>query len=83
MTQTDVKKNRKFFILATLGLLVPVFILSMAFLAAKSDAKTKKEYDKIRLEHEAKIEKMKQQNKAPTEQVELDKNHSSAPDTKG
>lgn len=83
MAQAETKKTKKFFILASLGLIIPVFILSIAFIAAKSDAKTKKEYDKIRLEHEAKIEKMKQQNKGTTEQVELEKNHLSSPNTNG
>lgn len=73
MTQADIKKNRKFFILATLGLLVPVFILSMAFLAAKSDAETKKEYDKIRLEYEAKVEQNKQAQRK-SEQMTSEKN---------
>ncbi len=73
MTQADIKKNRKFFILATLGLLVPVFILSMAFLAAKSDAETKKEYDKIRLEYEAKVEQNKQAQRK-SEQTTSEKN---------
>ena len=61
MANTDVKQNRKFFILATLGLLIPVFILTMAFFAAKSDAETKKKYDKIRLDFEVKMEAKKQQ----------------------
>ena len=61
MTQVEAKKKRKLFILATLGLLIPIFILSMAFFAAKSDAETKKEYDKLRLEQEAKVELRKQE----------------------
>ena len=63
MTQVEAKKKRKLFILATLGLLIPIFILSMAFFAAKSDAETKRQYDQIRQEHAEKIELQKQQQK--------------------
>ncbi|AXQ21682.1 hypothetical protein BEN71_06220 [Acinetobacter wuhouensis] len=70
MTQVEAKKKRKLFILATLGLLIPIFILSMAFFAAKSDAETKKEYDKLRLEQEAKVELRKQEQRK-NEQAKL------------
>ena len=48
MSQTS---SKKFYIFATLALLFPVFLVGMAFLAAKSDAETKREYDQIRQEH--------------------------------
>ena len=70
MTQVEAKKKRKLFIFATLGLLIPIFILSMAFFAAKSDAETKKEYDKLRLEQEAKVELRKQEQRK-NEQAKL------------
>lgn len=37
-------------LLMGLGLFIPVFIIVMAFLAAKSDAETKKKYEKQREE---------------------------------
>lgn len=55
--------SKKFYIFATLALLFPVFLVGMAFLAAKSDAETKREYDQIRQEHAEKIELQKQQQK--------------------
>jgi len=60
MSQTS---SKKFYIFATLALLFPVFLLGMAFLAAKSDAETKRQYDQIRQEHAEKIELQKQQQK--------------------
>ena len=60
MSQTS---SKKFYIFATLALLFPVFLVGMAFLAAKSDAETKREYDQIRQEHAEKIELQKQQQK--------------------
>ena len=47
----------------------------MAFLAAKSDAETKREYDQIRQEHAEKIELQKQQQK-------LEQQNLSQPETK-
>ena len=76
MTQS--KKSpltRKVILLATLGLCIPVFLVGMAFLAAKSDAETKREYDQIRQEHAEKIELQKQQQK-------LEQQNLSQPETK-
>ena len=42
-----------------LGLLIPIFIVGMAFLAAKSDAETKKKYDQQHAEIAKKFEKQK------------------------
>ena len=70
MTQVEAKKKRKLFILATLGLLITMFRLAMAFFADKSDAETKKEYDKLRLEQEAKVELRKQEQRK-NEQAKL------------
>ena len=60
MSQTS---SKKFYIFATLALLFPVFLVGMAFLAAKSDAETKRGYDQIRQEHAEKIELKKKQKK--------------------
>lgn len=72
MSQTS---SKKFYIFATLALLFPVFLVGMAFLAAKSDAETKREYDQIRQEHAEKIELQKQQQK-------LEQQNLSQPETK-
>lgn len=72
MSQTS---SKKFYIFATLALLFPVFLVGMAFLAAKSDAETKREYDQIRQEHAEKIELQKQQQK-------LEQRNLSQPETK-
>lgn len=72
MSQTS---SKKFYIFATLALLFPVFLVGMAFLAAKSDAETKREYDQIRQEHTEKIELQKQQQK-------LEQQNLSQPETK-
>lgn len=72
MSQTS---SKKFYIFATLALLFPVFLVGMAFLAAKSDAETKRQYDQIRQEHAEKIELQKQQQK-------LEQQNLSQPETK-
>ena len=61
MTQTSSPKIPKFYIFATLGLLIPVFILVMVFLAAKSDAKTDRKYEQLRIEQEARTALKNQQ----------------------
>ena len=43
----------------SLGLLIPIFIIGVAFLAAKSDAETKKKYDQQRAEIAKKFEQQK------------------------
>ena len=72
MSQTS---SKKFYIFATLALFFPVFLVGMAFLAAKSDAETKRDYDQIRQEHAEKIELQKQQQK-------LEQQNLSQPETK-
>lgn len=61
MTQTSSKKFPKVYILAALGLLFPIFLVGMAFVAAKSDAETKRKYDQMRQQHAEKMELKKQQ----------------------
>lgn len=48
-------------LIAGIGLLIPVFIILMAFLAARSDAETQREYDRIRQEYEQRMALKKQQ----------------------
>ena len=45
MSQKTVEKKSIPWLLMGLGLAIPIFIVGMAFLAAKSDAETKKKYD--------------------------------------
>ncbi len=50
MSQPTVEKKSVPWLLMGLGLLIPFFIIGILFLAAKSDAKTKKQYEQQRLE---------------------------------
>lgn len=59
MNQQAVKKKSLPWLLMALGLLIPIFIVGMAFLAAKSDAKNKKEYDRQWAEIAKKAEQQK------------------------
>lgn len=62
MAQTDSKKTIKFYLVASLGLLIPIFIIAMAFFAVRSDIETQKKYDQFRKQQEEKFELQKQQN---------------------
>ncbi|WP_375037967.1 hypothetical protein [Acinetobacter sp. RW6] len=55
MSQSPVEKKSVPWLLMGLGLLIPLFIIGILFLAAKSDAKTKKQYEQQRLEMEKRI----------------------------
>jgi len=61
MSQLDSKKFSKMHKLALLALAFPIFLVVMAFVAAKSDAETQREYDRIRQEHAVKTELKNQQ----------------------
>ncbi|MDQ9818440.1 hypothetical protein RFY44_06035 [Acinetobacter bereziniae] len=74
MSQTSSKKFPKIYLLAALGLLFPVFLVGMAFLAAKSDAETQREYDRIRQEHAERIELQKQQQKSQQDTTQTNQN---------
>ena len=50
MSQKTVEKKSIPWLLMGLGLAIPIFIVGMAFLAAKSDAETKRKYDQQRAE---------------------------------
>ncbi|WP_179993867.1 hypothetical protein [Acinetobacter sp. YH1901136] len=47
---------KKMIILASLGLLIPIFLVSMAFLAVNSDAKNQEKYKQQQAEMIARIE---------------------------
>ncbi|MCH7337478.1 hypothetical protein [Acinetobacter sp. NIPH 2699] len=64
MSQNAVEKKSVPWVLMGLGLLIPIFIVGMAFLAAKSDAKTKKEYDQQRAAIAKKFEQQKNEEQA-------------------
>lgn len=55
MSQPTVEKKSVPWLLMGLGLLIPFLIIGILFLAAKSDAKTKKQYEQQRLEMEKRI----------------------------
>jgi len=55
MNQQPVEKKSVRWLLMGLGLLIPFLIIGILFLAAKSDAKTKKQYEQQRLEMEKRI----------------------------
>lgn len=59
MSQQSVEKKSVPWLLMSLGLLIPIFIVGMAFVAAKSDAQTKKKYDQQRAEMAKKFEQQK------------------------
>ncbi len=50
MSQQPVEKKSVPWLLMGLGLLIPLIIIGILFLAAKSDAKNKKQYEQQRLE---------------------------------
>lgn len=55
MSLQPVEKKSVPWLLMGLGLLIPFLIIGILFLAAKSDAKTKKQYEQQRLEMEKRI----------------------------
>ncbi len=70
MTSSKKKFTTKFILLASLGPLIPLLIIAIAFFAVKSDAKNKAEYDRLRAEQAARIE-------AREKQEQLEQNASS------
>lgn len=54
MSQQSVEKKSVPWLLMGLGLLIPFLIIGILFLAAKSDAQNKKQYEQQRLEMEKK-----------------------------
>ncbi len=55
MSQQSVEKKSVPWLLMVLGLLIPFLIIGILFLAAKSDAKNKKQYEQQRIEIEKRI----------------------------
>ena len=69
MSQKTVEKKSIPWLLMGLGLAIPIFIVGMAFLAAKSDAEIKKKYDQQHAEIAKKFEEQKKaEQAAKTEQ---------------
>ncbi|MHA3891379.1 hypothetical protein [Acinetobacter sp. GXMZU3951] len=64
MSQPEVTKKALPWKLMVLGLLIPMFVIGMAFLAAKSDAENKKQYDLERAEIQKRVELRQQQEAA-------------------
>lgn len=55
MSGKNSKPGPKVFVLAGLGLLIPVLLVAIAFLAIRSDAKNQKMYEQQRAEMDARI----------------------------
>lgn len=55
MSRQSVEKKSVPWLLMVLGLLIPFLIIGILFLAAKSDAKNKKQYEQQRIEIEKRI----------------------------
>ena len=69
MSEKTVEKKPIPWLSMGLGLAIPIFIVGMAFLAAKSDAETKKKYDQQHAEIAKKFEEQKKaEQAAKTEQ---------------
>lgn len=69
-TVSTAKKSRiKLFIILSLGILIPVLLIAIVFLAAKSDQNTQQKYDKIRQEQAEKSELQKQQKEVQQSQM--------------
>ncbi len=67
--KATIENQRGSWLLMGLGLAIPIFIVGMAFLAAKSDAETKKKYDQQHAEIAKKFEEQKKaEQAAKTEQ---------------
>ena len=56
MTKSTQKLTPKVMCLASLGIVIPLLILGIAFLAVKSDAKNQEEYQRIKEEQQQRIQ---------------------------
>ena len=56
MTKSTQKLTPKVMFLASLGIVIPLLILGIAFLAVKSDAKNQEEYQRIKEEQQQRIQ---------------------------
>ena len=56
MTKSTQKLTPKVMFLASLGIVIPLLILGIAFLAVKSDAKNQAEYQRIKEEQQRRIQ---------------------------
>lgn len=66
--QKEIRSLKKLVIFGTLGLCIPVFLVSMAFLAVNSDAKNQEKYKQQQAEMIARIEAREVAEKAEAEQ---------------
>jgi len=55
MTKETVQSKAKLWVLMGLGLLIPIFLVSMAYIAVNSDAKNQEKYRQQQAEQLAKI----------------------------
>ena len=64
MSQNSVEKKQIPWGLMALGLLIPIFLVVMDFISARSDAETKRKYDQQRAEIAKKFEDQKKAEQA-------------------
>jgi uncharacterized membrane-anchored protein YhcB (DUF1043 family) len=60
---------KKIILLASLGLVIPIFIVFVAFLAVSNDAKNQQEYQRIHAENLARIEAKKRTDEQAASEV--------------
>lgn len=68
MTKSTKKLTPKVMFLASLGIVIPLLILGIAFLAVKSDAKNQAEYQRIKEEQQQRIQEKLAAEKQLTQQ---------------
>ncbi|MFN4189029.1 MAG: hypothetical protein ACK4FN_13770 [Acinetobacter johnsonii] len=68
MTKSTKKLTPKVMFLASLGIMIPLLILGIAFLAVKSDAKNQAEYQRIKEEQQQRIQEKLAAEKQLTQQ---------------
>jgi hypothetical protein len=70
MTQPEKKTNpKKMILFASLGLLIPIFLVSMAYLAVNSDQKNQEKYKQQQAEMLARIKAREAAEKSASEAV--------------
>lgn len=72
LMQNDTRKKSRIILFGTIGIMIPVIIVAIAFFAVKSDAENKREYDRIRAEQAQRIAERKE--KEAIQVVELSSN---------
>lgn len=64
--------QKKMILLASLGLVIPIFLISMAFLAVKSDAKNQEKYKQQQADILKRIEAKEAESKKVTDEPKVE-----------